>query len=79
MGAALGAFLGMMFAPAPGEETRLKVAEKGLEVGDMAVEKAKKKHEAVFDVSKNIISQLKEKLPDSDEVHKSLDEIESEI
>ncbi len=79
IGTAVGALLGLLFAPAPGEETRQKVAEKGKEVGAMAIEKAKEKSEVAIETAKAIIEQVKEKLPDSKEVHEALNSIENDI
>jgi gas vesicle protein len=79
LGSAIGAAIGVLFAPAPGYETREKVAEKGKDVGNMAVERAKEKTGMVKEVTKEFIEELKHKLPDSIEIRQALETLEREV
>ena len=79
LGTAIGTLLGVLFAPAPGQETRQKVAEKGKEVGELALEKAKEKSELAVETEREVLSQLKEKLPESAEIDEAFKSIEKEF
>ncbi|MBT9259193.1 MAG: YtxH domain-containing protein [Clostridiales bacterium] len=43
VGAALGAVLGLLLAPEPGSEVRRRLAERGRQVGEKALESVKEK------------------------------------
>jgi len=79
VGTVIGAVAGLLFAPASGKETRERISEKGKEFKDVAVDRAREKSEAVVSSSKDLISKLREKLPQSKEVQDVLDDAEQEI
>ncbi len=79
IGTVVGTVAGLLFAPASGKETRDRISEKGKEVRDVAVDRAKEKSEAVMSSSKELITKLREKLPQNKEVQDALDDAEKEL
>ncbi len=79
IGSIVGAVCGIMWAPAPGRETRARVAEKGKEVGKAAKVKMEQKSEMAQDVAKDTIAKLRERLPDSEEVKEAIDSVDEEL
>ncbi len=79
VGTVVGTVAGILFAPASGEETRARLAEKSQEVKEHAKYTAKEKAEAVAKSSKELINQLKEKLPQTKEVQDVLSNAEKDI
>ncbi len=79
VGAVVGAVAGILFAPASGKETRTKIAEKGVEVKEMAMDTAKEKKESVVGSSKELIAKLREKLPKTKDIQDALDDAEKDV
>ena len=73
IGAVIGALGGVLFAPAPGKETREKIVEKGLEVKEKTLQSAKEHTEAVTESSRELIENLRKKLPNTKDVQNALD------
>ncbi len=79
IGTVIGVLGGVLFAPASGKETREKVAEKGLEVKDKALSSAKEHKDAVTESSKELIEDLRKKLPKTRDVQDALDAAKQEL
>ncbi len=79
VGAVIGALAGIMFAPAPGKETREKVADKSMELKEKAVLTAREHKEATEARSKEVIDELRKKLPNTKDVKDALDAAEREL
>ncbi len=79
VGTVIGAVAGVLFAPYSGKETRSRVAEKGREVKEEAVDIAKEKKEAVLSSSKELIQNLREKLPQTKDVQDALNDAEQNL
>jgi len=82
-----GALLGVLFAPAPGEETRKKLKEKGTELKDKALKAADNLEEVVgpwIEDTKEDIKDVVEKLEDASEpareaVKEKLEDLEKDL
>ncbi len=79
IGAVIGALGGVLFAPAPGKETREKIVEKGLEVKEKTLQSAKEHTEAVTESSRELIEDLRKKLPKTKDVQNALDAAMQEL
>ena len=79
VGTVIGAVLGIVLAPATGSDTRQAIAEKGKEVGSVAVDKMKEKSEVAIETAKSLIATIREKLPGSEELRGVLDTMEHEL
>lgn len=79
LGAAIGALAGIMFAPAPGKETREKLVDKSMELKDKAVLAAKEQKAAAETRSRAVIEELRTKLPNTQDVKDALDAAEREL
>ncbi len=79
VGTVIGAVAGILFAPASGRETRTRIAEKGKDVKDQAVDTARAKKEEITSASRDMIARLKEKLPQSKDVQDILDDAEESL
>lgn len=79
VGAVMGAVVGILFAPASGRETRERIAEKGREVKEQAVDTARETKEEITNTSKELLDKLKDKLPQSKDVQKVLEDAEKEL
>ena len=72
----MGAVAGILLAPSSGEETRAQLVEKGKEYKDVASEKAAEKSQEAIDLTKEMLSELKERFAGSEEVQRVLDEVD---
>ena len=79
VGTVVGTVAGILFAPASGKETRARIAEKGKDVKEQAVDVAKEKKEAVVSASKELISKLKDKLPQTQDIQDVLEDAEQDL
>ena len=79
IGAVIGVLGGVLFAPAPGKETREKIVEKGLEVKEKTLQSAKEHTEAVTESSRELIEDLRKKLPNTKDVQDALDAAKQEL
>ena len=79
VGSVVGAVAGILFAPASGKETRERISEKGKEVKEVAVDKAREKSEELKSSSQELISKLREKLPHNQEAQNALNDAEKEL
>ncbi len=79
IGGLVGAAMGILFAPAPGSETRAQLLDKGIELKTLATDKAKEKADAVKLASKDLLVRLRERLPKIKEVQDILDQADQEM
>ncbi len=76
IGGIIGALAGILFAPSSGEETRAQIVEKSKEYKDLATEKALEKTQEAVAATKDLISNLKERFSDSQEIQRVLDQVD---
>lgn len=79
IGAVIGVLGGVLFAPAPGKETREKIVEKGLEVKEKTLQSAKEHKEVATEASRELIEDLRKKLPNTKDVQDALDAAKQEL
>jgi len=79
VGTVIGTVAGILFAPASGKETRGQISQKGKEVKDLAVDRAREKSEAVKSSSQELIAKLREKMPQNKEAQNVLDDAEKDL
>lgn len=79
VGAVIGALAGIMFAPAPGKETRENVLDKSKELKEKALITAKEQKEATETRSREVIEELRKKLPNTKDVQDALNAAEQEL
>lgn len=79
IGSLLGAAAGILFAPSAGEETRTQLMEKGRELKGIAAEKALIKSQDAIVTTKELISNLKERFYNSEEIQRVLDQVNEEL
>ncbi len=76
VGGLFGAAAGILLAPSSGEETRTQLVEKGKEYKDVASEKAAEKSQEAIELTKELVSDLKERFAGSEEVQRVLDQVD---
>lgn len=76
VGGLLGAAAGILLAPSSGEETRAQLAEKGNEYKEAASDKVAEKSQEAINMTKDMISDLKERFAGSEEIQRVLDEVD---
>jgi gas vesicle protein len=79
IGTVIGVLGGVLFAPAPGKETREKIAEKGMEVKEKALHSAQEHKDAIAESSRELIEELRKKLPKTRDVQDALDAAKQEL
>ena len=76
IGGILGAVGGILFAPSSGEETRTQIADKGREYKEVAAEKALEKSQEAISATKDLVSTLKDRFSNSQEIQQVLDQVD---
>ncbi len=79
VGGVVGIVAGILYAPTAGEETRTQLVEKGKEYKGVASGKAMEKSQEAMMATKELITTLKERFKNSEEIQRVLDEVNQGI
>jgi len=79
IGGIVGAVAGLLLAPASGEETRTKLAEKSREYKDIAKEKAREKSQETISYTRDKIGKLKDNFSGNKEVQEALNKVDQSL
>ncbi len=79
LGGIVGAVAGILMAPASGEETRTRIADKGKEYKDAAKDKALEKSQETISYAKDKVQNLKGHFSNNPSVQEALDKVEQSL